>query len=95
LAIKPGGSVYRWDVEYGAAGTVADRIQLTKEFTSRYHRLRSLSDVSYKLEHLSLPAPESVTQVCDTIAVVSTHTLFGLRTGRFWIGCGGAESGYL
>jgi hypothetical protein len=91
LAIQPEGAVRRWEISTRSNQT----LYLTKTHSLRYHKLRGLWATSYRVKQTKAPPPRGASHICEQVDRVEVFSLYGLSLGEYWIGCGGAESGFV
>ena len=87
--VHPEGTTPARDVRYAERGNAAILYD-AHESMRQFHRFRSLANVSYKVMARNarvLGAP------CERIDVVQVYSFYGVKTGRYWLGC--VEGGYL
>ncbi len=95
LFFKPTHGWFSRDIPPVSDRSSVGMLALAKNYSRSDHPLRHVLAVSYKVEKFEVPAPPGLRAPCDTVTIVSLHTLYGIGVGRMWIGCGGAEAGFL
>ena len=87
--IQPEGATKVMDVNYAEAGDPGI-IYDAHTYMRQFHTFRSFANTSYRVEARN----SRISGVdCPKIDVVRVFTIFGLKVGRFWIGC--VESGFV